>query len=148
MKEYEKYLHRKYRLSTEEIMKLCGIDGMKEEIINIHLGDFMYRKYHWEQNEQCDGGECTSLTAYVRIEGKWVKIGSYGSECKKFEALDLQQEEQERLAKQRRDNIKLEMRRIKQENRDKLKIIKSEFNVYKSFFKQQTSEHPNQKDTV
>ena len=82
--------------------------------MGIYLGgDMVYRKYHWEQSEQCDGGECTALTAYVRIEGKWTRIGYYGSECKKFEPLDLQKEEQDKLAKQRRDNIKLEMRQIR-----------------------------------
>jgi len=98
----------------------------------------VYRKYHWEQTEQCDGGECTSLTAYVRIEGKWIRIGFYGSECKKFEPLDLQKEEQERLQKEKLDLIKSELRQTKQENRDRRKTIENEFNVNTSFFKQQT----------
>ena len=96
----------------------------------------VYRREHWNCKE-----ECTALTAYVRIDGKWVRVGTYGSECKKFEAPDLQKEEQERLAKQRRDNIKLEMRRIRQENKERRKIIESELNANISFFKQQTSEY-------
>ena len=52
-----------------------------------------------------------------------------------FEPLDLQQEEQERLAKQRLDHIKSEMRQAKQENRERLKTIENELNVNKSFFK-------------
>ena len=43
----------------------------------------VYRNEH-----NCDR-DCTRLVAYVRIEGKWEKIGNYGSECKKFEVLDL-----------------------------------------------------------
>ena len=41
MKEYKKCLHRKYRLSTEEKMKQCGINEMREEITSINLGDFL-----------------------------------------------------------------------------------------------------------
>jgi len=70
--------------------------------VGISLGGFMvYRKYHWEQSEQCDGVECTALTAYVRIEGKWTRIGYYGSECKQFNELDLKQEEEDKKIKQR-----------------------------------------------
>ena len=74
----------------------------------------------------------------MRIEGKWTRIGHYGSECKKFEALDLQQEEQDRLSKEKLDLIKSELRQTKQENRDRRKTIENEFNVNTSFFKQQT----------
>lgn len=96
----------------------------------------VYRREHWNCKE-----ECTPLTAYVRIEGKWTRIGTFGSECKKFDPLDLQNEEQERLAKQRRDNIKLEMRQIRQENKERRKTIESELNANIAFFKQQTSEY-------
>lgn len=93
----------------------------------------VYRREHWNCKE-----ECTPLTAYVRIEGKWTRIGIFGSECKKFEALDLQQEEQDRLKKEKLVFIKSEMRQVKQENRERRKIIESELNVNTSFFKQQT----------
>lgn len=95
----------------------------------------VYRRDHWPKDDNCDAIECKPLTAYVRIDGKWTKIGYFGSECKKFEPLDLQQEEQERLAKQRLDHIKSEMRQAKQENRERLKTIENELNVNKSFFK-------------
>jgi hypothetical protein len=98
----------------------------------------VYRRYHWEQSEICDGGECTTLTAYVRIEGKWTRIGYYGSECKKFEPLDLQKEEEDRLQKQKLESIKSEMKETKQNSRERLKTIKNELNANKSFFKQQT----------
>ena len=91
----------------------------------------VYRNEHWD----CKEIECMQLVAYVRIEGNWVKIGHYGSECKKFEPLDLQKEEQNRLTKERIMQISTEMRQIKQENRARLKIIESELNVNKSFFK-------------
>ena len=81
--------------------------------MGISLGGFMvYRNYHEECKE-----DCTRLVAYVRIEGKWTRIGHYGSECKEFEPLDLQQEEQDRLSKEKRDFIKSQLRQIKQENR-------------------------------
>lgn len=73
----------------------------------------VYRKYHGEQSDICDVVECTMLTAYVRIEGKWTRIGHYGSECKKFEPLDLQQEEQDRQLKQKLANIKSEIRKAR-----------------------------------
>lgn len=68
----------------------------------------VYRNYH----EECNV-DCTRLMAYVRIEGKWTRIGHYGSECKKFEPLDLQQEQQDRQLKQRLENIKLEMKKAR-----------------------------------
>ena len=95
----------------------------------------VYRRDHWPKGDICEAIECKLLTAYIRIEGKWTKIGHFGSECKKFEPLDLQQEEQERLPKQRPDHTKSEMRQVKQENRERLKIIENELNVNKSFFK-------------
>ena len=68
----------------------------------------VYRKYHYERNDQCENEECTSLNAYVRIEGRWTRIGYYGSECKQFNQLDLKQEEKDRKLKQRvRDLTKL-----------------------------------------
>lgn len=98
----------------------------------------VYRNYH----EECNV-DCTRLVAYVRIDGKWTRIGHYGSECKQFEPLDLQKEEQERLSKERRDFIKLQLRQTKQENRERRKIIEDEFNANKSFFKEQTKTYPN-----
>ena len=91
----------------------------------------VYRREHWN----CNVVECKPLIAYVRIDGKWRRIGHYGSECKKFEPLDLKQEEQDRLTKQRLDHIKSEMRQVRQENRERLKTIENELNVNKSFFK-------------
>lgn len=61
----------------------------------------VYRNYHYEKNDQCEDEECTGLTAYVRIEGKWTRIGYYGSECKQFSKLDLEQDEKDRKLKRR-----------------------------------------------
>jgi len=55
----------------------------------------VFRRFHCEKNEQCEDDSCTALAAYVRIEGKWTKIGYYGSLCKQFSNLDLQKEEEE-----------------------------------------------------
>ena len=95
----------------------------------------VYRRYHWQITDNCEAIECKPITAYVRIDGKWTRIGYYGSECNKFEPLDLQQEEQDRLTKQRLDHIKSEMRQVEQENRERLKTIENELNVNKAFFK-------------
>ena len=65
----------------------------------------MYRNYHWD----CKEIECKKLASYVRIDGKWTKIGYFGSECKKFELLDLNQEEKQRLDKQQLEEMKLKM---------------------------------------
>ena len=92
----------------------------------------VYRNYHEECKE-----DCTKLVAYVRIDGKWTKIGHYGSECKQFEPLDLQQEEQERLSKEKHDLIKSKLRQAKQEGRERLKIIETELNMNNTFFKEQ-----------
>ena len=92
----------------------------------------VYRNYHDECKENC-----TRLVAYVRIDGKWKKIGHYGSECKQFEPLDLQKEE-ERLYKEKRDFIKSRQRQIKQVSRCGRKIIENEFNMNNDFFKAQT----------
>jgi len=62
----------------------------------------VYRSKHWDCNEM----GCKSLTAYVRIDGKWTKVGYFGLECKKFELLNEEQEEKDRLAKQTLAEIK------------------------------------------
>lgn len=87
----------------------------------------VYRCEHYS----CEKIECKPLTAYVRINGNWTRIGHYGSGCKKFESLDLQKEEQDRLDAERRIQLDAEIRRVKQENRTRLKIIE---NVNNSFF--------------
>lgn len=92
----------------------------------------VYRNYH----EDCDY-DCTRLVAYVRMDGKWIKIGHYGSECKQFEPLDLKQEEQDRLQKEKLSLIRSEIRKTNQENRTRRKIIENEFNMNNSFFKEQ-----------
>jgi len=97
----------------------------------------VYQNYHWD----CKEDECKALTAYVRIDSKWTRIGIFGSECKKFEPLDLQKEERERLQKEKLDLIKSELRQTKQENRERRKTIENEFNANTSFFKQQTRTH-------
>jgi len=61
----------------------------------------VYRCFHYEKYDLCEDEECTALTAYVRIEGKWTKIGYYGSECKQFSILDLEQDEKDRKLKRR-----------------------------------------------
>lgn len=93
----------------------------------------VYRNYHEECKE-----DCTRLVAYVRVDGKWTKIGHYGSECKEFEPLDLHKEERDRISKEKRDFIKSQLRQIKPEGRERRKIIENEFNMCNSFFKQQT----------
>ena len=89
----------------------------------------VYRNEH-----NCDR-DCTRLVTYVRIECKWVKIGHYGSECKQFEALDLEKEEKDRLDREKHNSIKLQLGQIKQESRARLKTIQSEFNMNNSFLK-------------
>ncbi|TAK16094.1 MAG: hypothetical protein EPO37_09000 [Nitrosarchaeum sp.] len=95
----------------------------------------VYRREHWQISDNCNGMDCKILTAYVRIEGTWIRIGHYGSECKKFEPLDLQQEEKERLDKERMMQLVADFRQVKQENRARLNTIKNELNVSNSFFK-------------
>ncbi len=80
----------------------------------------VYRKEH-----DCNVSECTELTAYVRIEGKWVRVGFYGSECKRFDLFDLEKEKQDRLDKENCDFTTLRLRQIKQEGRARLNTIKN-----------------------
>jgi hypothetical protein len=100
----------------------------------------VYRSYH----EECKV-DCTRLVAYVRIDGKWTRIGYYGSECKQFEPLDLQKEEQDRLSKEKHDSIKSQLKQIKTESRERRKTIENELNMSNSFFKQQTTVKNNSK---
>ncbi len=100
----------------------------------------VYRNWH----EECKF-DCTRLVAYVRIDGKWTRIGHYGSECKQFEPLDLQQEEADRLQKEKHNSIKLQLRQIKAESRDRRKTIENELNMNNSFFKEQTTNKNNSK---
>lgn len=69
----------------------------------------VYRNEHWDCNEI----ECKALTAYVRIDGRWTRIGHFGSECHKFELIDLKQEEEDRKVKQKLAEIKSEVRDTK-----------------------------------
>ena len=95
----------------------------------------VYRQYHEECKE-----DCTRLVAYVRIDGKFTQIGHYGSTCKEFEPLDLEKEEQDRQAKERRVELDVKLRQVKQESRERRKIIEDELNVTTSFFRQQTKQ--------
>lgn len=83
----------------------------------------VYRNDHYN----CKEIECKPLTAYVRIEGKWTRIGHYGSECKKFEPLDLQQEEHDRLTKQKLEQLKFMIRDAKKEDSAVIKRIDDSF---------------------
>ncbi len=88
----------------------------------------VYRKEH-----DCNVSECTELTAYIRVEGKWVRVGYYGSECNRFDSLDLKQEERDRDLREKQYYIKSELQRVKAEGRERRKIIKNELNIAKSF---------------
>lgn len=89
----------------------------------------VYRKYHWEQNSDCEEIECTTLYAYVRIDKKWAKIGYYGSECKMFSKLDLKQEEEDRKLKQKARNMTKLIRHAKkmtpEQVHEQIKLINS-----------------------
>ncbi len=99
----------------------------------------VYRLDHWQVNDNCKENECKYLATYVRIDGKWEKIGYFGTICKSFELLDLEKErtekEQDRKSKENLALIRAEIRQAKQEGRETLKIIKNELKVNKSFFK-------------
>ncbi len=90
----------------------------------------VYRKEH-----DCNVSECTELAAYIRVSGIWKRIGTYGSECNRFDLFDLEKEKQDRLDKESHDFLKLQLRQIKQESRARLNTIKNDLNVNRSFFK-------------
>ncbi|MDF2428904.1 MAG: hypothetical protein OPY07_06605 [Nitrosopumilus sp.] len=90
----------------------------------------VYRNEH-----NCNSAECTELTAYIRVEGKWVRVGHYGSECNRFDSLDLQSEERDRETKEKLADIKSQLRQFKQESRARRKTIENELNMTRSFFK-------------
>ena len=73
----------------------------------------VYRKYHCERDVKCEDDSCTALTAYVRINEKWTRIGHYGSECKIFTPLDLKWEAEDRQLKQRMASIKYEISKFR-----------------------------------
>jgi len=81
----------------------------------------VYRREHSETFDNCTGGDCTPLATYVRYDGKWTKIGYFGSECKQFQLLDLEQERERkensediRLARERNAYYKTRLRQIRQ----------------------------------
>jgi hypothetical protein len=78
----------------------------------------VYRRFHCEKADICDDEDCKPLTAYVRIEGKWEKIGYYGSVCKQFSHLDLQKEEEDRQLKLRLLQFKSDIQQTKNGNYD------------------------------
>lgn len=70
--------------------------------------------------------DCKRLVTYVRIEGKWTKIGHFGTECKQFEPLDLAKEEEERLHKERLLELQLKTKQLKQESREAITQIRQD----------------------
>ncbi len=87
----------------------------------------VYRNEH-----NCDR-DCTRIVAYVRIEGKWTKIGHYGSECKRFDSLDVQRENLDKKTKENLQYVKSQLQQVRAEGRERRKIIENELNVSKSF---------------
>ena len=87
----------------------------------------VYRNEH-----DCQSAECTELTAYIRVEGKWNRIGHYGSECNRFDSLDLKQEERDRDLREKQYHIKSQLQQIRSDSRERRKTI-AELNVSKSF---------------
>ena len=88
----------------------------------------VYRCFHYEKNDQCEDEECTALSAYVRIEGKWTKIGYYGSECKRFSLLDLEQDKEDRRIKQRARMLTDLVKKSKKMSLDEVKESIKRFN--------------------
>ena len=77
--------------------------------------------------------ECTELSAYVRIEGKWKCVGKYGSECNRLDSLDLKQEERDRETKANLQYVKSQLQQVRTESRERRKTIENELNISKSF---------------
>lgn len=88
----------------------------------------VYRQYHYEKYGPCEDEECTALSAYVRIEGKWTKIGYYGSECKQFSLLDLEQDKEDRRIKQRARMLTDLVKKSKKMSLDEVKDSIKRFN--------------------
>ncbi len=88
----------------------------------------VYRREH-----DCNSAECTELTAYIRVEGKWIRVGYYGSECEKFNSFDLQREERDRETKENLQYVKSQLQQIRSESRERRKTMENELNVSKSF---------------
>jgi hypothetical protein len=87
----------------------------------------VYRKEH-----DCNSAECTELTAYIRVESKWVQVGFYGSECKIFNSRDLKRNEIDRDLREKQHYIKSQLQQIRIESRERRKTI-SELSASKSF---------------
>jgi hypothetical protein len=87
----------------------------------------VYRNEH-----DCQSAECTELTAYIRVEGKYTRVGHYGSECNRFDSLDLKQEERDRDLREKQYHIKSQLQQVRAESRERRKTI-AELNVSKSF---------------
>jgi hypothetical protein len=87
-----------------------------------------YRNFHYEKNYNCGIEECTALTAYVRKNNKWTKIGYYGSECNLFSEIDFEQDEKDRKAKQRARDLKRLISNAKNMTLDEVKESIKRFN--------------------
>lgn len=70
--------------------------------------------------------DCNRLTAYIRVEGKWTKIGHFGNGCRQFEPLDLAKEEEDRLRKERLLKLKLGIKQLKKETRETIAQIRQD----------------------
>lgn len=70
--------------------------------------------------------DCKRLVTYVRIEGKWTKIGHFGNNCKQFEPLDLAKEEEDRLRKERLLELKLGIKQLKKESKQAIAQIRQD----------------------
>lgn len=85
----------------------------------------------------CDR-DCKRLTAHIRLDGKWTKIGYFGSECKQFQLVDWEKENEERednrLARKKQAEIRLLIKQVLHEGIGFAeKIYKVEQNHSKEF---------------
>ncbi len=88
----------------------------------------VYRREH-----DCQSSECTELTAYIRVEGKWVQVGFYGSECNRFDSLDVQRDNLDKKTKENMQYVKSQLQQIRAEGRERRRTMENELNVSKSF---------------
>ena len=78
----------------------------------------VYNSYH-----DC-GVDCKRLVTYVRIKGKWTKVGHYGTDCHQFEPFDSIQEEEQRQSNLRIGQLLQQVNDTKRQAKQEINQIK------------------------
>lgn len=90
----------------------------------------MYHNVHYD----CDKKECDIRSSYIRVDGKWTKIGYYNTGCKTFDVLNPSQEEKEHEILEKIDDFNAKVKQIREESKNKLKEMRESMDKENTHF--------------